>query len=125
MEGLEYVRTYLDDLLVLGNTTFEDHINQLRTVLRRLQKAGLKVNVEKSSFCSHKIEYLGYLLTAEGIRPTEDKVKAILELKEPTTLRELRRVLGMVQYYRDLWKGRSHILAPLTDLVGKSKKKLK
>ena len=55
------------------------------------------MNVEKSSFCSHKIEYLGYLLTAEGIRPTEDKVKAILELKEPTTLRELRRVLGMVQ----------------------------
>ena len=125
MEGLEYVRTYLDDLLVLGNITFEEHINQLRTVLRRLQKAGLKVNVEKSSFCSHQIEYLGYLLTAEGIRPTEDKVKAILELKESTTLRELRRVLGMVQYYRDLWKGRSHILAPLLDLVGKSKKKLK
>ena len=52
-------------------------------------------------------------------------MKAILELKEPTTLRKLRRVLGMVQYYRDLWEGRSHILAPLTDLVGKSKKKLK
>ena len=119
------MRTCLNDLLVLGNTTFKDHINQLRTVLRRLQKAGLKVNVEKSSFCSHKIEYLGYLLTAEGIRPTKDKVKAILELKDPTTLRELRRILGMIQYYRDLWKGRSHILAPLTYLVGKSRKKLK
>ena len=95
MEGLEYVRTYLDDLLVLGKTTFEDHINQLRTVLRRLQKAGLKVNVEKSCFCSHKIEYLGYLFIAEGIRPTEDKVKSILESKNPTTLRELGRVLGL------------------------------
>ena len=65
------------------------------------------------------------MLTADGIRPTEQKVKAILDLQPPQTLRELRRVLGMVQYYRDLWRGRSHILAPLTDLVGKSKKKLK
>ena len=65
------------------------------------------------------------MLTADGICPTEQKVKAILDLQPPQTLRELRRVLGMVQYYRDLWRGRSHILAPLTDLVGKSKKKLK
>ena len=81
MEGLEYVHTYLDDLLVLGNTTLKDHIDQLRTVLRRFQKAGLKVNVEKSSFYQHKIEYLRYLLTAEGIKPTEDKIKSILQLK--------------------------------------------
>ena len=125
MEELDYVRTYLDDLLVIGNTTFDDHLDQLRTVLRQLSRAGLKVNAEKSSFCAPEIEYLGYMLTADGIRPTEQKVKAILDLQPPQTLRELRRVLGMVQYYRDLWRGRSHILAPLTDLVGKSKKKLK
>ena len=122
MEGLEYLRAYLNDLLVVGNTTLKDHIDQLRNLLRRLQHAGLRMNVEKSSFCSHKIEYLSSLLTAEGIKPTEDKIKSILELKEPTTLRELRRVLGMVQYYRDLWKGCSHMMSPLTDLVGKSKK---
>ena len=55
MEVLEYVRTYLDDLLVLYNTTLKDHIDQLRTILRSLQKAGLRVNAEKSSFVHIKL----------------------------------------------------------------------
>ncbi len=48
LEGLEFVRTYLDDLLVICNAVFEEHLSQLTTVLRRLRRAGLKVNAEKS-----------------------------------------------------------------------------
>ena len=66
MDGLEFVRTYLDDLLIISNSTFEDHLRQLSTVLQRLRRAGLKINAEKSSFFSPEIEYLGYLLTKEG-----------------------------------------------------------
>ncbi len=58
MEALEYVRAYIDDLLVITRGTLEDHLDKLREVLRRLHDAGLKVNAVKSSVCTHKIEYL-------------------------------------------------------------------
>ena len=125
MQDLEYVRTYLDDLLVISNGSFEEHLHQLGKVLQRLRRAGLKINAEKSSFFAPEIEYLGYLLTKDGIKPVQKKIQAVLDLQPPTTLKELRRFLGMVQFYRDMWKQRSHILAPLTDLVGLGKKKIK
>ena len=118
MESLEFVRTYLGNLLILTKTNFEDHLTKLDTVLERLRKAGLRINAEKSTFCTDTIEYLGYILTRDGIKPQKDKIQAILALKAPTCVKELRRFLGLVQYYRDLWEQRSHVLAPLTDLVG-------
>ncbi len=90
----------------------------MKTVLTRLHDAGLKVNAAKSLFCAHEIEYLGYILTRDGIKPQPKKVQAILMLNLPNNVKELRHFLGMVQYYRDLWARRSEILAPLTDLVG-------
>ena len=73
MEGLESVHTYLDDLLIISNGSFDDHLQQLDTVLHRLRIAGLKINVEKSAFFAPEIEYLGYLLTKEGIKPVLNK----------------------------------------------------
>jgi hypothetical protein len=83
-----------------------------------LREAGLKVNANKSKFCAHETEYLGYILTRDGITPQSNKIEAILAINPPTNVKELRRFLGMVQYYRDMWKRRSEMLAPLTDLVG-------
>jgi hypothetical protein len=71
------------------------------------------------NFVPLETEYLGYILTRDGIKPQTNKVQAILALKPPTNVKELRRFLGMVQYYRDLWAKRSEMLAPLTDLVGR------
>ena len=118
MATLEFVRTYLDDLLCITKGDLEDHLQRLREVLIRLRDAGLKINADKSKFCAHETEYLGYVLTREGIKPQSNKVQAILALTPPTNVKELRRFLGMVQYYRDLWAKRSEMLAPLTDLVG-------
>ncbi len=58
------------------------------TVLTRLCDAGLKVNWAKSSFCAHVIEYLGYILTREGIKPQSKKVQAILVLNLPDNVKE-------------------------------------
>ena len=80
--------------------------------------AGLRVNATKSTFATNKIEYLGYILTQEGIKPQPEKVSAILVIQPPTNVKGLRKFLGMVQYYRDLWEKRSDMLAPLMDLVG-------
>ena len=60
MASLEYVRAYIDDLLVITRGTLEDHFEKLGEVLRRLREAGLKVNAAKSFFCTHKLEYLGW-----------------------------------------------------------------
>ena len=87
-------------------------------ILTRLQDAGLKVNAGKSYFCAIETEYLGYILTRDGIKPQHKKVHEVLALLPPKNVKELRCFLGMVQYYRDLWARRSELLAPLTDLVG-------
>jgi hypothetical protein len=115
MEALEYVRAYIDNLLIITRGTLKDHLDKLREVLRRLRDAGLKVNTVKSSFCTYKIEYLGYIPTREGIKPQLKKVQAILALNPPNNVKELWHFLGMVQYYRDMWVKRSEMLAPLSD----------
>ncbi len=121
---LEFVCTYLDDLPVISISMLKDHLHQLSMELQRLCRAGLKINTEKSSFFSPEIEYLGYLLTKKGIKPVQKKIQAVIDLQAPTTLKQLHSFLGIVQFYRDMWKRRSHILAPLMDLVGKCKKKI-
>ncbi len=78
MEALEYVRAYIDDLLVINRGTLEDHLDKLREVLRRLREAGLKVNAAKSFFCTHKIEYLGCKLTREGSNPNQKRYRLFL-----------------------------------------------
>ena len=122
MRDLDYVRAYIDDVAVLTKGTWEEHLEQVDTVLSRLGKAGLKVNGLKSFFGRKEFEYLGYVLTPDGIKPVEKKVKAILDLAPPRNLKELRSFLGMVNYYRDVWMRRSHILAPLNRLVKKDVK---
>jgi len=118
MASLEFVRTYLDDLLCISKGSLEDHLNKLKKVLIRLRDAGLTVNARKSSFCAVETEYLGYVLSRDGIKPQPKKVQAILALAPPQNVKQLRTFLGMVQYYRDIWARRSEILAPLTTLVG-------
>ncbi len=118
MESLELVRAYLDDLFCISKLSLENHLEKLEVVLGKLRDAGLKVNAAKSTFRALEIEYLGYVLTRDGIKPQSNKVQAILTIKLPTGVKQLRHFLGMVQYCRDLWERRSNMLAPLTSLVG-------
>ena len=111
MASLDYVQAYVDDLLIITRGTIEDHISKIETVLTRLRDAGLKVNAAKSFFCTHEIEYLGYILTRGGIKPQQKKVQAIIALNPPNNVKELRHFLGMVQYYRDMWAKQSEMLA--------------
>ena len=85
MHTLELVRTYLDDLLCITKGSFDDHLLKLGEALEKLNKAKPRVNVKKSNFALHEIEYLGYLLTREGVKPQPGKVSAIRNLKEPTS----------------------------------------
>jgi hypothetical protein len=60
VQDMEYVKTYVDDLLILTNSSFKDHLLNLEMVLARLSTAGMRVNISKSKFFAVQIEYLGY-----------------------------------------------------------------
>jgi hypothetical protein len=119
---LDFVKIYLDDVIITSNGSFADHMEKVRLVLERLNKANFRVNLKKSFFAQEELEYLGYIISREGIKPQPKKVEAILRLQPPQGVRDLRRFLGMVNFYRDLWRRRSHILAPLTAMCGKGAK---
>jgi hypothetical protein len=78
MESLEYVRAYLDNLCCISKLSLEDHLEKLEEVLRQLCNVGLNVNAAKLTFCALEIEYLGYALTRDGIKPQSNKVQAYL-----------------------------------------------
>ena len=80
MDGLQLGHTYLDDLLIIGNLTLDDHSHQLQVVLWRLRRAELKVKEETSSFL-HITEYLVSMLTKDGIQPIQKKDQAVLDFE--------------------------------------------
>jgi len=120
--ALNFVRAYIDDLLCITKGNFDDHLEKLERIFERLESAGLKVNAKKSFFARGELEYLGYWITRKGIQPMKNKVEAIMKIAEPKTRKELRSFIGVINYYRDMWIRRSHILAPLASLTSKTKK---
>jgi len=116
------VNAYLDDVLILSKGTFDKHLQQVQVVLERMKRAGLRINAGKSSFGISEVNYLGYVINREGIKPDPKKIQGIMDIERPTTTTEIRRLLGIVQYYRDLWPRRSHILTPLTEAAAGGKK---
>jgi transposase InsO family protein len=120
LDGLDTVRVYIDDILHVTKGSWEDHLEGLEEVFSRLRQAGLKVNAKKSNFGAHEMEYLGYNITRTGIQPIAKKVQAIQAIKVPKTRKQLRGFIGMINFYRDMWKNRSSLLAPLTALTSKN-----
>jgi len=109
---LPYVRCYLDDILIVTKGDWNDHLKCMSTVLEVMGQAGLKVNAEKSFFGRKELDYLGYHISQSGIRPDAKKVEAIKAIAAPKTRRQLRSFIGMINFYRDVWKQRSHLLDP-------------
>jgi hypothetical protein len=93
VQDMEYINTYLDDLLILTNNSFKDHILILEMFLASLSTAGMRVNISKSKFFVEQIKYLGYWITTQGIQPICNKVDAILNIKAPIAKNEDRTTL--------------------------------
>ena len=77
---------------------------------------------EKLFYAKKKVKYLGYLLTRDGLKAQPKKLEAIDRILPPTNSKQLKRFIGMINFYRDIWKKRSHILAPLTKLAAETSK---
>ena len=117
----EFIEVYLDDILVYSET-FEDHLNHLKLLFVQLSKYGITLNLKKCKILKEEINYLGFSLTKEGIKPQSKKVDAILKIKTPTTKKQVRRFLGMVTYYREMIKDKAALCAPLNKLTSKNSK---
>ena len=94
---LEAVVSYVDDILCF-NRDIEDHMRCLEEVLKRLRKAGMRANAEKSVFGVTEINYLGTNITSAGVRPTLDRMEAMAKMKAPRTKKELSAVIGVFNY---------------------------
>ena len=121
LKGLDGVCVYLDDILVTGRST-EEHVQNLRAVLQRLQENGVTLKKEKCKFFLPEVEYLGFNVSKEGLRPTESKVKAIKDAKAPQSLSELRSFIGIVNYYSRFQPNLAHKMAPLYSLLKQNQK---
>ena len=100
---VEDVKTYIGDILVLTKESLSKHIKELRIIFSILRAASLKVNAPKRSFGLKEVTYLGYIITREGIKTDKKKVKGIMDIGRLTTTTKARALIGMFQYYRDMW----------------------
>lgn len=122
LRELEFCFCYLDDILIASQTESE-HKNHLRQVLQRLKEYGLSINVEKCNIGQSEVKYLGCTISKDGTKPIQTKVEAILRIEKPKTIDELRRVLGMVNFYRRFLPAAAKTQAPLHALTQGAKKR--
>ncbi|GFV94669.1 retrovirus-related Pol polyprotein from transposon 17.6 [Trichonephila clavipes] len=102
--------------------TFEEHLQNIRKVLSKLRDANLKLNPSKCKFFQKEVNYLGHIISAEGVRTDPEKVSAVKNWKRPENLRELRSFLGLCTYYRKFVRGFSNIAGPLNKLTESKQK---
>ena len=93
--------------------TFE---NERANTLLRLERNGFTVNPLKCEWVTSSTEYLGFLLTPQGIKPLPNKIIAITSIARPSSIKKVRSFVGLVNHYKDMWPNRAHFLAPLTDI---------
>ena len=109
---------YLDDLIIYSKNE-QDHAKHLKMVFQRLKKYNLTLNGSKCHIGKSEVELLGFIISAQGIRPQPKKTEAIQNLAYPTTVREVKAFLGMAGYYRQCIPHFAHTAAPLVKLTRK------
>ena len=114
--NLRWCVVYLDDIIVYGKSP-EEILERLGAVFEKLRKAGLKLKPSKCEFFKEQIQFLGHIVSKEGISTCPEKVHAVQEWPMPKTINDLRSFLGFVGYYRKFIKGFSQIAKPLNSLL--------
>ncbi|GFR27629.1 retrovirus-related Pol polyprotein from transposon 17.6 [Trichonephila clavata] len=112
---------YLDDIIIVGKS-FEEHLSNLRRVFEKLKEAKLKLNPSKCNLFRHEVNYLGHIISADGVRTDPQKVSAVKDWRRPKNVHELRSFLGLCTYYRRFVKGFSSIARPLHRLAENKQK---
>lgn len=112
---------YLDDIIIFS-TSLREHITSIRKIFQRLKEANLKIQPDKCAFLKKHTDFLGHIISTDGIKPNPDKLKAINNYRIPKTPKEIKRFLGLVGYYRKFIKDFARIAKPMTSFLKQNSK---
>lgn len=118
LKGFPSVTCYLDDISITGHTQ-EKHLRNVEALLKRLSERGIRVQPSNYDFFQDKLQYLGYVITKDGVQLTNEKLRAIVNAPTPSNKQQLQAVLGLINYYGKFVQYLSSILFPLNKLLRK------
>jgi len=113
-----FVAVYLDDILIFSET-FADHKYHIKQVLQKLEEVNLKLNPKKCHFGCQVVEYLGHILTPNGLQPNPERVTAVKHFATPTDVKTVKQFLGLASFYRKFVPNFAKIAEPLHALTRK------
>ena len=117
LRGITFAAAFADDIIVWSPDDEQEHIRRVKTVLGRLRQKGVQLSPKKCKLGMRRIEFLGHIVSNEGIEPQWDKVEAIDALPPPKNVSQVRSFLGMATYYCKFLHEYSHVKKPLTELT--------
>ena len=112
------VLVYMDDILIFSKSA-EEHRQHVRQVFEHLNEKKLHVKQKKCALFLNEVEFLGHVVSSEGIKVAHDKIDAVKSWPTPETVRDIQAFLGLANFYRRFIKGFAGIARPLTDLTRK------
>ena len=118
MAPFDFAFGYLDDILIYS-PDIETHLKHLKLIFQRLREVDLKLKMEKCSFLKKHIQYLGHIVSGDGINPVPEKLSSIQQMPQPYTPKEVKQFLGLVSYYRKFIPRYADIVRPLNALTRK------
>ena len=122
LRGLPFCYAYIDDVLIASPTP-EEHKTHLHTIFNRLREFGIIINPTKCVLGVPSLHFLGHLVDSQGIRPLEEKVAAVQSFVQPGSRRNLRKFLGLINFYHRFIPNCAQILQPLNSLLSTSSDK--
>ena len=118
LKGLhKFAVTYLDDIIIFSKN--EEHLEHLRIIFQRLKEASLKLKRSKCDFMKTQIQYLGHLISSDGIQPLPEKLESIKNMPAPQSTKEVKQFLSLAGYYHKFVPQFSDLSRPLTRLTRK------
>lgn len=121
LSGCKGVVVFMDDIIVFGES-LEEHDQNLRKVLEVLENYGICLKPPKCRFRQAEVQFLGHKFSRLGATPTEDKIAAVMNAREPQNSAEVRSFLGMVNYVGPFIKNLATLTSPLNKISNEKSK---
>ena len=114
----DFCINYIDGILVYSRS-FDEHLRHIETLMKTIMKSGFKLKLTKCDFARQSVQYLGHILEKNSVRPAEDNLKAIRDFERPKTKKNIRQLLGKVNFYYKYIENACRLLEPLHNLLRK------